>query len=120
MKVHTKLQKSYYYQVIETYQKTGFSSRKMAKLDLFPVGESTMRGWIANFEAENGKGSPQRIMKVQQSKEKEEIESLKEKVAQLEEQLRMEKMRSRLNDKIIEIAEKKFNIEIRKKPGAKQ
>jgi hypothetical protein len=38
----------------------------------------------------------------------------------LEEQLRLEKMRGRLNDKIIEIAEKKYNIQIRKKAGAKQ
>ena len=120
MKVHTNLQKSYYYQVIETYQKTGFSSRKMAKLDLFPVGESTMRGWIANFEAENGKGSPQAIMKARESQTNEELEALKAKVADLENQLRREKLRNRLNEKIIDIAEERWHIDIRKKAGTKQ
>ena len=118
MKLRTEFQKTYYPQVIEIYKQTGYTGYKIAKI--LQISKSIIYEWIADFEAVNGKGSPQRIMKVQQSKEKEEIESLKEKVAQLEEQLRMEKMRSRLNDKIIEIAEKKFNIEIRKKPGAKQ
>ena len=120
MKLKTEFQKLYYPQVIDLYQQTGYSGYKIAKLKLLPVSKSVMCEWIATFEAENGKGSPQRIMKAQQSKEQEEIESLKEQIVHLEEQLRREKMRSRLNEKIIEIAEQKFNIEIRKKPGAKQ
>ena len=50
----------------------------------------------------------------------EELDALKAKIADLEEQLRIEKMRCRLNEKIIDIAEKKYNIPIRKKAGAKQ
>ena len=79
-----------------------------------------MKEWIANFEAEQGKGSPQRIMKAQKSKAEEELDALKAKVADLEEQLRIEKLRNRLNEKIIDIAEERWHIEIRKKAGTKQ
>ncbi|MBQ6045824.1 MAG: hypothetical protein IJL42_09920 [Bacteroidales bacterium] len=59
-------------------------------------------------------------MESKKTESNEELEALKAKIADLEEQLRLEKMRGRLNDKIIEIAEKKYNIQIRKKAGAKQ
>ncbi|MBQ0086181.1 MAG: DUF5320 domain-containing protein [Bacteroidales bacterium] len=59
-------------------------------------------------------------MKAQKSKAEEELEALKAKVADLEEQLRVEKLRNRLNEKIIDIAEERWHIEIRKKAGTKQ
>ena len=120
MKLHTDFQKRYYPQVIEIYQKTGYSAYRIAKLNLLPVGREIMRQWIANFEAENGKGSPKRIMQAKQSQTEEELEALKAKVADLEEQLRREKLRNRLNEKIIDIAEERWHIEIRKKAGTKQ
>lgn len=120
MKIHTELQRKYYHQVIEIYQKTGFSPYKIEKMNLVPVSRRQMKEWIANFEAEQGKGSPQRIMKAQKSQAEEELEALKAKVADLEEQLRVEKLRNRLNEKIIDIAEERWHIEIRKKAGTKQ
>ena len=106
--------------MIEIYQKTGYSPYQIKKLNLVPVGKETMRGWIANFEAENGKGSPKRIMEAKKAQAEEELEALKAKVADLEEQLRREKLRNRLNEKIIDIAEERWHIEIRKKAGTKQ
>lgn len=120
MKVHTNFQKKYYPQVIEIYQKTGFSPYKIEKLNLVPVSRRQMQEWIANFEAENGKGTPARIMEAKKSKEQEELETLNAKIADLEEQLRREKLRNRLNEKIIDIAEQRWHIEIRKKAGTKQ
>ena len=38
----------------------------------------------------------------------------------MKEQLRIEKLRNRLNEKIIDIAEERWHIEIRKKAGTKQ
>jgi hypothetical protein len=38
----------------------------------------------------------------------------------LEKELRREKLRADLNDEIINVAEQKFNIQIRKKAGAKR
>ena len=120
MKIHTEFQKRYYHQVIEIYQKTGLTPSKIEKMNVVPVSRSQMYEWIANFKAEQGKGSPQRIMKAQKSQAEEELEALKAKVADLEEQLRIEKLRNRLNEKIIDIAEERWHIEIRKKAGTKQ
>lgn len=115
MTPHTEFQKKYYQQVIEIHQKTGFSPRKIAKLQLVPVSVRQMYHWIAIFEAENGKGSPRRIMEAKKSKEQEELESLKSRISELEESLRVERLRNRLNEKIIDIAEARWHIEIRKK-----
>jgi len=46
--------------------------------------------------------------------------ALQEKVASLERQLKKEKLRADAYDTMIDIAEKKFSIPIRKKAGAKQ
>ena len=120
MKLRTKFQKRYYQQVIDIYQKTGYSAYRIEKLKLVPVSRRQMWEWIANFEAENGKGSPRRIMEAKKAKETEERDALKERIANLEEQLRAERLRSRLNEKIIDIAEQRWHIEIRKKAGAKR
>mgnify|MGYP001128479528 CR=1 FL=1 len=120
MTPHTEFQKKYYQQVIEIHQKTGFSPRKIAKLQLVPVSVRQMYHWIAIFEAENGKGSPRRIMEAKKSKEQEELESLKSRISELEESLRVERLRNRLNEKIIDIAEARWHIEIRKKAGTKR
>ena len=120
MKLHTNFQKKYYPQVIEIYQKTGLTAYKISKMNLLPIGREIMRQWIATFEAENGKGSPERIMKAKEAQSQEELEALKAKVADLEEQLRLERLRNRLNEKIIDIAEERWHIEIRKKAGTKQ
>jgi len=74
MTPHTEFQKKYYQQVIEIHQKTGFSPRKIAKLQLVPVSVRQMYHWIAIFEAGNGKGSTRRIMEAKKSKEQEELE----------------------------------------------
>ena len=120
MTPHTEFQKKYYQQVIEIHQKTGFSPRKIAELQLVPVSVRQMYHWIAIFEAENGKGSPRRIMEAKKSKEQEELESLKSRISELEESLRVERLRNRLNEKIIDIAEARWHIEIRKKAGTKR
>ena len=111
---------NYYDQVVEIYQKTGYSAYRIAKLGLVPICRNTIARWIANFVSENGDKAPVRYMQSHQEQRDEELEALKAKVADLEEQLRIEKMRGRLNERIIEIAEKKYNIPIRKKAGAKQ
>ena len=46
MTPHTEFQKKYYQQVIEIHQKTGFSPRKIAKLQLVPVSVRQMYHWI--------------------------------------------------------------------------
>lgn len=114
----TKKRAKYYNQVIEIYQQTGYGGNRISQI--VPVNRKTIHCWIANFVAENGKVSPEQVMQKKETGKAEEIKALEARIADLEEQLRLEKMRGRLNDKIIEIAEKKYNIQIRKKAGAKQ
>ena len=116
----TKKRALYYEQVIDIYKQTGYSSYHIDKMQIVPVGRRTIKEWIANFVSENGDKTPIVEMRSNQAQRDEELEALKAKVADLEEQLRIERMRGRLNEKIIEIAEKKYNIPIRKKAGAKQ
>lgn len=125
----TEKQRKYYDQVIEIYKRTGYSAYRIAKLNLVPVVRRTIEIWIANFVAENGKVTPQTVMEYnkeshdeKRSKEKcnKELEELQKKVADLETQLNYQMMRAEAYDTMINIAEKKFNIAIRKKSGAKQ
>ena len=116
----TEKRLKYYDQVIDIYLKTGYSANRIANLGLVPVSRYAIHEWIANFVAENGKVTPQQVMQQKETEKTEEIKALEARIADLEEQLRIEKMRGRLNEKIIEIAEKKYNIPIRKKAGAKQ
>ncbi len=115
----TQKQQKYYDQVVEFYQRTGMTAARIAKLELFPVHRTTLANWIANFASNPSNKDPQAMAKAISSKS-EELEALKAKVADLEEQLRVEKLRNRLNEKIIDIAEERWHIEIRKKAGTKQ
>ena len=114
----TRKMSLYYDQVIDIYKQTGYSPYRIAQI--IPLGKNTIKRWIANFVSENGGPNPATVMRSKKTQSNEELESLEARVADLEEQLRLEKMRTRLNEKIIEIAEKKYNIPIRKKAGAKQ
>ena len=115
---HTQKMDQYYNEVISIYRETGYGRKRIAKM--VPVGEKTIARWIANFVAENGTVTPQTVMQSNQETNKEELDALKKKVAELEGQLKYQEMRADAYDTMIDIAEKKFNIPIRKKAGAKQ
>ncbi|MBQ0085136.1 MAG: hypothetical protein KBS65_02720 [Prevotella sp.] len=59
-------------------------------------------------------------MRSNQENHNEDLEALQKKVADLEKQLKYQEMRADAYETMIDIAEKKFNIPIRKKAGAKQ
>lgn len=120
MKLHTDFQKEYYPQVIEIYRRTGYSGSKIAALGLVPVSRQQIYEWISWYEAKQGNGSPKKLMQVQKTREQEEIETLRKKIAELEEALRIERIRTRMGEKMIEIAESRWHIDIRKKAGTKR
>ena len=120
MKLRTEFQKEYYPQVIEIYQRTGYSGYKIAKMKLLPVSKSVMCEWIASYEASKGNGSKRRIIEAKKEQAEAEVEALKSRISDLEEALRIERLRNQLNEKIIDIAEQRWHIEIRKKAGTKQ
>lgn len=77
-------------------------------------GKSTVLKWIRKFE-----GSCPKILFMSEKKEK-TVEQLKNEIEQLNRQLNYEKLKSKVLDTMIDIAESEFKIPIRKKPGAKQ
>ncbi len=119
-KYATEKRRKYYDKVIEIYRETGYCAKKIEKLGIVPVSNHAIQDWINNFEAENGRIKPRKVMKSNKEPNTEELDALKKKVAELEEQLKYQEMRADAYDTMIDIAEKKFNIPIRKKAGAKQ
>jgi transposase-like protein len=77
-------------------------------------GGSTILQWMRKFE-----GSVPKDLYMPKEKEK-TLDQLKLEIEQLKHQLEYEKLKSKVFDKMIDIAEEEFQIPIRKKPGAKQ
>ena len=120
---HTKRRDQYYDKVISIYRETGYGRKRISKM--VPVGEKTIARWIANFVAENGKVSPHTVMQKPQAitsapDRSEEVEALQKRVKELEAQLLQSEIKAEFYDEMINVAEAKFRIPIRKKAGAKQ
>ncbi|MBD5163421.1 MAG: helix-turn-helix domain-containing protein [Bacteroidales bacterium] len=99
------------------------------------VAKSAVHRWLSIFAGENLPAmkktttSPKRVtgIRVPQSKEKTSAipvssieETAEEKIARLEKELEDARLRADLYEEIINVAEKKFDIQIRKKAGTKQ
>ena len=120
----TKKRLKYYNKVIEIYKQTGYSSRRIAKLGIVPVGYRTIAYWIANFVSEKEE-SQCATMKQSQSNVTDEctsteVQDLQKKIKELEAQLLHAQIKAEFYDEMINVAEAKFKIPIRKKAGAKQ
>jgi len=116
----------YYDRVIEIYKETGYSARKIEKLGLVPVSRHAIQDWINNFVSENGRVSPNNtVMLKAQAKNVpqptvEDVQELKQRIKELEEQLLHAEIKAEFYNEMINVAEAKFKIPIRKKAGAKQ
>ncbi len=118
----------------------GLSIGRIAKILSMP--KTTVWRWIATFAEEKGKnmsarendtkeyqdidsevsgksGRPENA-KTAACPSKPESESAEQKIARLEKELREARLRADFYDEMINVAEKKFDIQIRKKAGAKQ
>lgn len=119
----------------------GLSVGRIAKN--LSMSRATVYRWIANFAEENKnsmsakKESTKRYISIAQEKKERaiqtkqgnagtqspvsiELESAEEKIARLEKELRDAQLRADFYDEMINVAEKKFDIQIRKKAGARQ
>ncbi len=85
-------------------------------------GRGTLRNWIRKYGIEKDAKNVSYIPKAMtDSKDKSVNESMLEaRIKELETALEMEKLRTEALDTMINIAEEKLKISIRKKPGAKQ
>lgn len=119
----------------------GLSVGRISKILSMP--RQTVYRWIANFAEEKGNtmsakkeykkkaiGGTQEVeeLAIQSKSPKtdaqlpssDELESAEEKIARLEKELREARLRADFYDEMINVAEKKFGIQIRKKAGARR
>ena len=110
------------------------SGRQISQI--LPIGTTAVSEWIRNFalnnpdneyvvmnkfyKSEATKKTVSQEVKTPSLEESTDIKQLQTEIAQLKKQLRNESMRADLYNEIINVAEKKFNISIRKKAGTKQ
>ncbi len=122
----TKKQSLYHDRVVRMYYEENVDKKKIC--DIFPVSFSTICKWISTFASTN----PDKVREyMQKSKQKEEVvqsalqvseqvQALQSEISRLRKELERETMRADLYNEIINVAEKKFDICIRKKAGTKQ
>jgi len=123
-------QRLYYEKVISLYRDQHMGKTRIAKI--IPVSDWTISNWIRTFVAENPKYKNKRMKMAEEKRKQKAIEnslqsplpndkqSLQSEVARLRKALREASMRADLYDEMINVAEKQFNISIRKKAGTKQ
>ncbi len=121
--LHTAKQLKYFDEVIRLHFEEGYGEKRIERL--LPVGHHAISKWIAIFVKEKGNISrpsdmikPQVISSTQSQSE--EVEELKKRVKELEAQLLQAEIKAEAYDEMINVAEAKFKIPIRKKAGAKQ
>lgn len=122
-RLHTAKQLQYFDEVIRLHYKEGYGKDRISQL--LPIGHTTASRWIAIFAKEKGKISGANDMRKPQetassSQEKDEIAKLQARVKELEAQLLRAEIKAEAYDEMINVAEAKFRIPIRKKAGAKQ
>ena len=121
----------YYDEVIRLYFEEGLGSLRITHL--VPVSRSTILRWIRNFVSENPEyryqmqkastpklEDPTAAERLREESSKAEIKALKEELGRLQVKLQKAELRADLYDEMINVAEKQFNIPIRKKVGVKR
>lgn len=121
--LHTEKQRQYFDEVIRLHYEEGYGENRISKL--LPIGHTTASRWIAIFAKEKGKISGTNDMRKPQENTSsqganEEVAKLQERVKELEAQLLRAEIKAEAYDEMINVAEAKFRIPIRKKAGAKQ
>lgn len=82
------------------------------------AGHHTIKRWLCTFGDDSMKKKPQDKMIMAKPKKEDlpmTLEQMKKRIRELERQLEDANIKVELNEKIIEIAEKQLNIQIRKK-----
>lgn len=117
--LHSEKQLKYFDEVIRLHYEEGYGKDRISQV--LPIGHTTASRWIvATFAREKGKISWENYMRKPQetassSNEKEEIDKLQARVKELEAQLLRAEIKAEAYDEIINVAEAKFRIPIRKK-----
>ncbi|MEG2219593.1 MAG: transposase [Muribaculaceae bacterium] len=119
----TTKQKLYLEEVLRLHREKGYGEDRISRI--IPIGHTTVSRWITKFATANHqnlvqmKKNESRVKEVVPSEEK-DLKALKGENARLQAQLRQAQLRADFYDEMINVAEAKFNISIRKKAGTKQ
>ena len=121
--LHTKKQQAYFREVIRLHYEEGYGEDKISQV--LPINHATASRWISIFAKEKGKISgvdmkaePQ--TKADLDKQSQEVKELQNRIKDLESKLFQAELKAEFYDEMINVAEAKFKIPIRKKAGAKQ
>ena len=122
MKYGTFLRDQYLDKALEL-RRQGYSCEKIGKI--FSLGHDTVRKWCVKFAPELvGNLSMRQKDNVTPPMPEKQTDSdtvaLRQRIKELEAQLKKESIRADFYDEMINVAEAKFNIPIRKKAGTKQ
>ena len=121
MQKQTKKQKLYLAEVIRLHCEYGYGEDRISRI--LPISHTTVSRWIAIFKAEKNKQViplKKKSTKVEAQAGAAKVQALEAEIARLRSQLKGEKLRADAYDEMINIAESKFKIAIRKKAGAKR
>jgi len=128
MKLKTQKQRKYLEEVLRLHREKGYGEGRISRI--LPIGHATVSRWIAIFGAENDEKSVRMSKTKKQPQtgrqshsvaiEVNDIHVLQAEISHLQAQLKAEKLRADAYDEMINVAESKFKIAIRKKAGAKR
>ena len=116
----------YYDEAMRLHFELGYGEDRIA--EILPIGHTTVWRWIRKFAADN-KGKTTVMARTKKTKTaskasdveaKDDLQSLKAELSALKARLKQAELRADLYDEMINVAEKKFKVEIRKKAGAKR
>ena len=121
----TLKKEKYYDEAIRLHFELGYGEDRVA--EILPIGHTTAWRWFRKFAAENkvkttsmARTKKKTAPKASDGEAKDDIQSLKAELSALKDKLKQAEMRADLYDEMINVAEKKFKVEIRKKAGAKR
>lgn len=119
----------YYEKAMRLYFEEGMCGTHICKV--LPISRAILYKWIAIFVEENPQVTSMKRVKavkkaqaqspeVQQEDLPRDVQELQAELKKLRAQLNMAEIKAEAYDELINVAEAKFNIQIRKKAGAKQ
>lgn len=82
--------------------------------------KSAILEWTRQYSGQKGFDKRGKVLKAKESEVNKALKEQASRILELEEALRLEKLRVALSNKMIDIAEEEYGINIRKKSGAKQ
>lgn len=123
---HHEKHRLYYSKAVKLYFTNGLGYVRISKI--IPVSATTVKNWCITFAAENGITMEKKANEIRKRTTKtsastevpNDIKNLQAEVLRLQKELKQEKLRADAYDMMIDIAESRFNIPIRKKAGTRR